>query len=80
MDLAEAKLIADIVGTADGGCPCCVDDLVGHLNKSFPAFRWERTRDDRMGQPDWSNGHDDAIRLGYVVEVEPNPAARQPKP
>jgi hypothetical protein len=70
MDLAEAKLIADIVGTADGGCPGCVDGLVDQLNDAFPGLRWSRTKEDRILQPDWTDDPDFAQVVGCVVDVE----------
>lgn len=40
MTLEDAQKIAMIVATADGGCPCCVDNLVKQLRPAFPDFRW----------------------------------------
>lgn len=40
LTLDEAKTLAAIIGTADGGCGVCVSDLAEKLNSSFPAFRF----------------------------------------
>ena len=40
MTLEEAKKIAAIVETADGGCTHCVASLVDSLNGDFPEFEW----------------------------------------
>lgn len=42
MTLDEAKLIANIIGTADHGCSVCVGNLVERMNRDFPQFKWER--------------------------------------
>lgn len=41
MTIDEAKKIAAIVATADGGCSECVKDLCLRLNEAFPEFVWE---------------------------------------
>ena len=61
MTLGEAQDLALIIGTADGGCHCCVEALCDKLNKAFPAFRWVNT-----------NKWDDDDDAGLIVEVEPN--------
>jgi hypothetical protein len=40
MTLEEAKIIASIVETADGGCSVCVGSLVDMLNEQLPQFKW----------------------------------------
>ncbi len=40
MTLAEAKKIAAIAQTADGGCCSCVRDLGRKLARGFPKFDW----------------------------------------
>lgn len=40
MTLEEAKAIAAIVQTADGGCPSCVGSLTDGLAEAFPQFVW----------------------------------------
>jgi hypothetical protein len=40
MTLDEAKAVARIVETAEGGCGGCVNEAVLELNKVFPAFNW----------------------------------------
>lgn len=41
MTLEEAKKVATIVGTADGGCSHCVGYLREKLAKTFPQFKWQ---------------------------------------
>lgn len=41
MTIDEARKIATIASTADGGCCYCVDDLRQQLQAVFPEFRWE---------------------------------------
>lgn len=36
----EAKIIAGICATADGGCMYCVRDLFYQLHKRFPDQNW----------------------------------------
>lgn len=40
MNLAEAKKVAAIVATAEGGCGGCCEQATADLNKQFPAFTW----------------------------------------
>ena len=44
MTIDEAKKIAEIVSTADGGCIECVDDLCAQLREAFPQFVWKPIR------------------------------------
>jgi len=41
MTIDEAKKIAGIIATANGGCSCCVSRLCDILNDEFPEFNWE---------------------------------------
>jgi hypothetical protein len=41
MTLDEAKKVAAICETADGGCGHCIRDLCNHLQADFPEFAWE---------------------------------------
>lgn len=41
MTLTEAKIIAAILVTADGGCMECVGSLFEQMNEAFPEFKWE---------------------------------------
>lgn len=41
MTLDEAREIAAIVQTADGGCATCVANLVELLDEAFPQFVWK---------------------------------------
>lgn len=45
MTLDEAKKIALIARTADGGCPGCVMSLAQALEAAFPQFVWEFVED-----------------------------------
>lgn len=38
MNLEEAQKIADIISSADGGCPHCVYSLGAQLQREFPEF------------------------------------------
>ena len=40
MTLDEARKIAEIAATADGGCHGCVSALVEQLQEDFPEFVW----------------------------------------
>lgn len=40
VNLVEAKKLARVASTADGGCSSCVNGIIGELNKEFPAFEW----------------------------------------
>ena len=40
MTLEEARIIAAIVGTADGGCAGCAGELMTRLAAAFPQFVW----------------------------------------
>lgn len=40
MTLEEAKKIAAIADTADGGCEVCVRNLIEQLQETFPEFSW----------------------------------------
>ena len=40
MTLDEARDVAGIVETAEGGCGGCVNEAVAALNAKFPAFLW----------------------------------------
>ncbi len=40
MTLEEARKIAAIAGTVDGGCAGCCEDVVERLNSAFPEFAW----------------------------------------
>lgn len=40
MTLDEAQRVGRIVATADGGCPYCACELLGHLAAEFPEFVW----------------------------------------
>jgi hypothetical protein len=42
----EARKIALIVSTADGGCSICVNDLFKILQDVFPEHDWESLKDD----------------------------------
>jgi hypothetical protein len=44
MDIDEARRVARIVKTADGGCPSCVGALFEKLAKEFPQFSWATAR------------------------------------
>lgn len=41
MTLEEAKKVAAIAATADGGCQYCVEDMFDQLNENFPEFEWD---------------------------------------
>lgn len=41
MTLDEAKLVAKVCATADGGCSVCVGNLAEKLNIVFPEFVWK---------------------------------------
>ena len=38
MKLEEARVVGKIVGTADGGCADCVENLLVALERAFPEF------------------------------------------
>lgn len=40
MTLAEAKQIAAILETADGGCETCARGLAEKMQAAFPEFKW----------------------------------------
>lgn len=40
MELKEARRVAKIVETAEGGCGGCINEAARELNKQFPAFDW----------------------------------------
>lgn len=40
MTLEEAKKIASIVETAEGGCGGCINEAVKELNNKFPEYVW----------------------------------------
>lgn len=39
MTLDEARKVAAIMNTADGGCPSCAGDLIDRFVGAFPQFR-----------------------------------------
>lgn len=41
MTLDDAKKIAAIIETADGGCPSCVHKQLEKVREAFPRFYWE---------------------------------------
>lgn len=46
MTLDEAKKVAAICSTADGGCGYCVNELQEELQAVFPEFNWTYTEKD----------------------------------
>lgn len=40
MTLEEAKIVAGIAASADGGCSYCAEDLCDKLKEAFPKFDW----------------------------------------
>lgn len=40
MTQEEAKIIAEIAATANGGCSHCAEDLCDKLKHDFPDFDW----------------------------------------
>ena len=66
----EAKKVAEVVGTADGGCDHCVDDLVRRLNAAGLGFTFTRTDARLKKQPDWSDDPEDVCDVGFVISVE----------
>ena len=40
MTLDEAKKVAAIVETSQGGCSGCLDDALRQLNEAFPDYRF----------------------------------------
>jgi hypothetical protein len=40
MTLDEARIVAEIVDRADGGCRYCARDLREELQERFPQFDW----------------------------------------
>jgi hypothetical protein len=36
----EAKVILDVMATADGGCPYCVSELFDVFSKHFPEYNY----------------------------------------
>lgn len=36
----QAKMIADVISTADGGCPSCVGELADEMKKRWPDRDW----------------------------------------
>ncbi len=47
MTLNEAKMIADILSTADNGCGVCVGNLIELFNTQQDQFEVEMLREDR---------------------------------
>ena len=41
MDIEEARKVAAIVATAEGGCGGCCEQATADLNKQFPRFLWK---------------------------------------
>jgi hypothetical protein len=41
MTLDEAKKVAAVCETADGGCSHCISSLCYYLQEDFPEFVWE---------------------------------------
>jgi hypothetical protein len=69
VDIAEARKIAAIVGTADDGCSHCVRGLTDRLNDAFPDFVWHPTDEPQREMPALSTDSDDATTIGIVVAV-----------
>jgi hypothetical protein len=46
MTLEEARKLATIADTVDGGCEYCVMSVVRQLNEEFPDFEWRYNKDD----------------------------------
>lgn len=42
----QAKTLAGIIGTADGGCPTCVGDLCDQMAEAFPGHDWHALADE----------------------------------
>lgn len=40
MRAEEARKIAFVLATADGGCPNCAGDLADEMQRAFPEFNW----------------------------------------
>ena len=41
MTLEEARKVAAIIVTADGGCGTCVESLTELMDEAFPEYTWE---------------------------------------
>lgn len=52
MTLDEARKVAKIAATADGGCRYCVADLLLQLQRAFPEFVWEDIANNRLADGD----------------------------
>lgn len=48
MTLDEARKVAAICSTADGGCGNCVQNLQEILQSMFPEFSWVYTEQDEI--------------------------------
>ena len=71
MTKSEAETIARIIGTADGGCPVCVHNLVEQLNTA--ALGWRFIETDRCEEPtDEEMDTGDYEAPGVIVEIQPN--------
>lgn len=77
MTLDEARKIAAVAGTADGGCWDCVDRLVECLNETFPEFEWALARERMMGSLYQGRFIDDAEE-DQILEDEKKRGVRGP--
>jgi hypothetical protein len=64
----EAKTIADVIATADGGCSVCVRSLCTHLNAANLGFTFERGESDLViYDPEWPDDRDFATTYREVL-------------
>jgi hypothetical protein len=60
MTIGEARKVAAIASTADGGCHVCVGGLCDRLAEAFPQFLWTYpVKVPRQPEDEWDEVDDD---------------------
>ncbi len=73
MTLDEAKAVAAIASTADGGCSTCVEMLMEKLQAQFPAFEWTYGPNP-IPEPDDYDDAENGHYLDSVITVRTRPS------
>ncbi len=69
MTLNEARKVARIASTADGGCSACVGELFELLGEAFPEFVWETKRGEWKQGAEWDDDIPFMQGVAHSVEV-----------
>ena len=74
MTLDEAKKVARIVETAEGGCAGCMNEATAELNATFTEYTWELITP--PPNPIWPLPYHPSIEVKLRPKAQPAPAYR----